>query len=172
MRAMLTSFSSYSLHNNWRDTARHLANLFTDYEPGIHYPQIQMQSGITGINTLRIYNPIKQGLDFDPTGSFIRFWVPELARLPLFHLHQPWIMSPSEKRKYGFKIGLDYPAPEVNHASNSKVLAKKIYAIKSLKETKEVSKHVYEQHGSRKTKTRVKTGRKAVSLQQVLNFDD
>ena len=80
MRAMVMSVAAYQLWQDWRPTGLELARLFTDYEPGIHWPQAQMQSGTTGINSLRIYNPIKQGLDHDPDGSFIRRWCPELAR--------------------------------------------------------------------------------------------
>ena len=90
MRAMLMSFASYHLWLHWRPTSLHLARLFTDYEPGIHYTQCQMQSGTTGINTIRIYNPIKQGTDHDPKGSFIRKWIPELNEVPDSGIHQPW----------------------------------------------------------------------------------
>ncbi|MFN9429615.1 MAG: deoxyribodipyrimidine photo-lyase/cryptochrome family protein [Acidobacteriota bacterium] len=76
MRAMLVSFASYHLWLHWRRPALHLAKLFVDYEPGIHYSQIQMQSGTTGINTLRIYSPIKQQQDQDPDGDFVRRWLP------------------------------------------------------------------------------------------------
>ena len=69
---MLVSFASYQLWLDWRITSKYLARLFTDYEPGIHYSQVQMQSGTTGINTIRIYNPIKQSLDYDPNGNFIK----------------------------------------------------------------------------------------------------
>ncbi|CAD7949701.1 unnamed protein product [Amoebophrya sp. A120] len=76
MRAMLCSFATFHLWLHWRPVAIHLARLFTDYEPGIHYPQVQMQAGTTGINTIRCYNPIKQSEDQDPDGRFLKRWLP------------------------------------------------------------------------------------------------
>ena len=86
------SVASYHLWLHWRPTAIHLARCFLDFEPGIHFSQFQMQSGTTGINTIRIYNPIKQGRDHDPDGLFIRRWVPELRGLSGDAVHEPWTM--------------------------------------------------------------------------------
>ena len=86
MRAMLVSFASYDLWLDWRKTSKYLATQFTDYEPGIHYSQFQMQSGVTGINSIRIYNPVKQQKDHDEEGIFVREWVPELKRVPLEYI--------------------------------------------------------------------------------------
>ena len=79
MRAMLVSFAAYHLWLHWREPGLHLARAFLDFEPGIHWSQMQMQSGTTGINTLRIYSPTKQALEHDPDGAYRRRWLPDAA---------------------------------------------------------------------------------------------
>lgn len=155
MRAMLVAFSSYQLWLHWREPALHLACCFTDYEPGIHYPQVQMQSGTTGINTLRMYNPVKQSRDQDPDGVFIRRWCPELARLPDAYLHEPWTLPREFRRTTGFSPGEDYPLPIVDHLTSVR-LARARFAEwrKQHPEFFEQARAMTEKHGSRRRPTR------------------
>ena len=154
MRAMLMSFASYHLWLPWRATGLHLARQFVDYEPGIHWSQVQMQSGTTGINTLRVYNPVKQGLDHDPTGSFIRAYVPELAAVPEAFIHQPWLWSGAAT--------LAYPPPIVDHAAAAKAARDTLYALRKRPDHSGAADQIAAKHGSRKAGLPM-TGRKKPS---------
>ncbi|MGL4631620.1 MAG: deoxyribodipyrimidine photo-lyase/cryptochrome family protein [Leadbetterella sp.] len=113
MRAMVVSFLTHHLMINWKEGVYTLAKYFLDYEPGIHFTQFQMQAGTTGINTIRIYNPIKQSQDHDPDGVFIKKWCPELENIPTTFIHEPWKMSDLEQQLYGVVLGETYPNPIV-----------------------------------------------------------
>lgn len=154
MRAMLASFASYHLWLHWRPTAVHLAKHFLDFEPGIHYSQFQMQSGVTGINTVRIYSPIKQVKDQDPTGEFIRRWVPELEGIPTEQLAEPHKIPPLLQQAYGCVIGRDYPPPIVDHGTAYRLAKERIFAVRRRPEAKLEAEQVYRKHGSRRRSSR------------------
>ncbi len=152
-RAMLQSFASYHLWIHWRFSGVLLAQLFTDYEPGIHWNQVQMQSGTTGVNLARIYNPLKQGRDQDPEGKFIKKWIPELERLPSELIHEPWLMTDMEQKLHGCVIGKNYPAPMVDHVQAAKEARTKIYKVRQTSGWRENRDAILEKHGSRKGKS-------------------
>ena len=161
MRAMLVSFASYHLWLDWRKTAPFLAQLFTDYEPGIHYSQFQMQSGVTGINAVRMYNPIKQSLDQDPQGKFIRRYVPELKALEDRFIHEPWQMSTPPPH---------YPAPIVQHDTAIKHARAEVSQRWKQEGFREDSKAVNQKLGSRNRPPSRRKPMKKKEIQQ-LSFD-
>lgn len=157
MRAMLVSFSSYQLWLHWQRPAWHLAQCFTDYEPGIHYSQIQMQSGTTGINTMRIYNPVKQSQDQDPKGIFIKRWIPSLSKYFDEFIHEPWKMPLHMQKEKGCIIGEDYPKPIVDHVIALREARARFTAFKELHpDFWEQANALNKKHGSRRKRTKTK----------------
>lgn len=160
MRAMLVSLASYNLWLPWQETGLVLARLFTDYEPGIHWPQMQMQSGTTGINTIRIYNPVKQGYDQDSDGKFVRRWVPELAAVPDAFLQEPWNWDGA-----AHLIGDRYPQRIVDLEATTAAAKELIFGMRRAADFRQASDAIQERHGSQKSGMRM-TGQKARAKRQ------
>jgi len=139
MRCLITSTAVHSLRLDWRDILWPMAQWWTDYEPGIHVAQLQMQSGVVGINTLRVYSPAKQMADHDPDARFIRRWIPELADVPVETIlsHQA---NPTSA----------YIQPLVNWSEATAAMKADYYAIRRSAVTKKLAEGVLDKHGSRK----------------------
>ena len=168
MRAMLVSFATYNLWLDWKKIAPHLARLFLDFEPGIHYPQLQMQAGTTGINTMRVYNVTKQGKDQDPEGLFIKRYVPELKDASKDYIHAPWTMTISMQRRLGIIVekipptvpaeGISwYPLPIVNEKQSATEAKDRVAMIRKKDDTQAIARDVFRAHGSE----RLSMGKKA-----------
>lgn len=145
MRAMLVSFASHLLDLPWRRTGLHLAQQFTDYEPGIHWSQVQMQSGLTGINTVRIYNPVKQGMEHDADGAFIRKWLPELKAASTAFLHNPWLEDSLIDSRPD-----NYPQPMINVADAMRAARERLHAPRKSVAFHKANDTIQAKHGSRR----------------------
>jgi deoxyribodipyrimidine photo-lyase len=144
MRAMIMSFASYNLWQPWQKTSPLLAQLFTDYEPGIHISQVQMQSGVTGINLPRIYSVVKQGKDHDPDALWIKNLLPTLKDLEPKLIHEGNIE--------------ELYMPQITNLKESSSLAReRIWNIRKDAEFKALSSEVYLKHGSRKRRVKNKS---------------
>lgn len=158
MRAMLVSFLTHNLWQDWRTGAHHLAQQFLDFEPGIHYPQFQMQAATMGVHTIRTYNPIKQSYDHDENGEFIKQWIPELATVPSEFIHEPWLMNLSQQQDFNCLIGKDYPAPIVDLKISTKIASDNLWALKKSYASKSEINEILNKLSHRNTEDEVKLG--------------
>ncbi|MFM7026706.1 MAG: deoxyribodipyrimidine photo-lyase/cryptochrome family protein [Limnohabitans sp.] len=150
MRAMLVSVAAYPLWLHWQPVGHWLARQFLDYEPGIHWPQMQMQSGTTGINTTRVYNPVKQAIDHDPQGLFVRQWLPALRRVPDSWLFEPWRMSADVAARCGVCVGDDIAVPPVELMDALRDSKARMHALRRHPAVRAARADVVERHGSRR----------------------
>ncbi|SFD20901.1 cryptochrome/deoxyribodipyrimidine photo-lyase family protein [Algibacter pectinivorans] len=152
MRALVVSFLTHNLWQPWQEATTHLSQMFLDFEPGIHFPQLQMQAGETGINMLRIYNPIKNSLEHDPEARFIKKWVPELENLEIPFAHQPYLMTPLEEQFLNFKLGVDYPYPIVELDSTRKKASDVLWNLRKNKKVLKESTRILKKHTLKRPK--------------------
>jgi deoxyribodipyrimidine photo-lyase len=124
-RMITASFLVKDLLIDWRWGERFFMQHLVDGDPAPNNGGWQWTAG-TGTDAapyFRVFNPVMQSQKFDPEGTYIRRWLPELAHVPLEFLHEPWKMDKSDQIKARCMLGVDYPPPIVDHhAARDRVL--------------------------------------------------
>ena len=138
---MVVSFACFGLKLSWKLIHPPLAKVFLDYEPGIHMSQIQMQAGIVGFNTIRVYNPYKQIKDHDPSGVFVKRWVPEIKEWTMKQILELEAIPQKSYSPVSFDAKM-----------NSKTMKDRIFAIRKSKFGKLETNRNLNKHGSKKGK--------------------
>ena len=119
-RLIVGSFLTKDLHIDWREGELWFERLLLDGEQAQNNGNWQWIAS-TGVDPApyfrRMFNPTTQQRKFDPSGDYVRRWVPELRAVPDARISEPWTMSADEQRAAGCVIGRDYPAPVVDHAA-------------------------------------------------------
>jgi deoxyribodipyrimidine photo-lyase len=117
VRMVVASFLVKHLLIDWREGEKWFWDTLVDADAGSNPANWQWVagSGADAAPYFRVFNPVLQGEKFDPDGSYVRRWVPELAELPKKLIHQPWEAAPLELASAGVTLGKTYPQPIVDH---------------------------------------------------------
>ncbi|MCK9261333.1 MAG: deoxyribodipyrimidine photo-lyase [Azoarcus sp.] len=119
LRMIVASFLTKDLGVDWRLGERYFADHLIDFDRAANNGgwQWAASTGCDAQPYFRIFNPVTQSEKFDPEGRFIRRYLPELERVPNKFIHAPWTMGGIDQAAAGIRVGTDYPAPVVDHAS-------------------------------------------------------
>ena len=129
-----------------------------------------MQSGTTGINTTRVYNPIKQAQDHDPHGQFVKRWLPHMRHVPQAWLFQPWLMPQTMHSSEG--VCIDIVQPVVDLATATRESKHRLHQLRQTQAVRAGKKEVIDKHASRKkTNVNSKPSLKRSENKQQLGFD-
>jgi deoxyribodipyrimidine photo-lyase len=119
-----------------------------------------MQSGVTGITTIRMYNPIKNSQEHDEDGIFIKTWIPELKDVPAELIHEPWKLSSMEQHLYQVVIGVDYPTPIVDIEASRKAASDVIWGFRKTDAVKKEGQIILKKHVNSSSTFRSKNNNK------------
>ena len=125
-RMIVASFLTKDLLLDWRAGERWFMRQLLDGDPAANNAGWQWTAGVgtDAAPYFRVFNPVLQAKKFDPEGAYVRRWVPELARVPTSHVHEPWTMAPLDQQALRCIVGRDYPGPIVDHrAARERALA-------------------------------------------------
>lgn len=115
LRAVVVAFAAHALWLPWQRLDPALAAQWLDYEPAIHLDQLQHHAGVGPAAPPTLADPVAYGLAHDPSGTYVRRWLPALRPLPDDYVHQPWLLPLAEQERLGCRVGRHYPAPLVEH---------------------------------------------------------
>jgi len=132
VRMVVASFLTKDLRHDWRKGAAYFEQKLMDIETSSNNGGWQWAAS-TGVDPkpLRIFNPRLQSERFDPDGDYIKQFVPELLSVPKKFIHAPHLMPATLQKEIGCRIGKDYPAPIVDHASAAAEYKRMFSAVKS-----------------------------------------
>ncbi len=117
LRMITASFLTKDYQIDWRLGEAYFAQKLIDHDPGSNIGgwQWAASTGTDAVPYFRVFSPIRQGERFDPDGTFVKKYVPELADVPKKYIHEPHTMSRQQQEEAGCIIGSDYPEPSVDH---------------------------------------------------------
>jgi len=179
MRAMVVSFFTANLFQPWQIASKHLARMFLDFDPGIHYPQMQMQACTIGTNAMRIYNPTLNSKKHDADGLFIKKWLPQLANFPTDLIHEPYLATIEQQQLFKCIIGVNYPMPMIDLKASSKFAKDQISSVLKTENAKLEISRILTSHVKSKKRANDERNKKAKSspkklsvLQQTLFMEE
>lgn len=117
VRMIVASFLIKDLRIDWQSGERYFMQQLIDADVAANNGNWQWcaSTGTDAMRGYRIFNPVLQSKKFDPKGDYIRRYVPELAKVPPLVIHEPHTMTAEDQEGAGCRIGLEYPAPIVEH---------------------------------------------------------